>query len=436
MVALSTRLASRAAEPNLALALGALAALGAEAAHRTQGSTAWVLAGGAASALGLLVAWRNQERLRLPAVLALALLLPVAWLALHLALDVAGDKDSSVVFRWQGNGLLHGDYPRSEYPAGAVALFALEAWLGGGSTRAPNALLMAPLNALVVTCVWLTRARFAPWLAALVGLWPLNSFYWQYKFDLAPAALLLVGLLLAHRGRWTLAGVALGLGAAVKWTPAFAVLALAAWLLSSRRVREAAAHAGAAAAAFALVHAPFVVWAPHETLAAYTRQTGRAITPESLWYLLLRPFDLARVRSHISFGAGAPAWADVGATALQAAAVVLVVVVAARARTRAGAVAAAALAPGAFLIGNRIFSPQFVLVLFAGWAFAAALGLRDRREQLAAGAAMALAAVGNAFVYPYALPYYDVTWPLASLVLFTVAVTLTAVLSVRAAQAR
>jgi hypothetical protein len=274
--------------------------------HRTQDSTALVLVGAAASAVALLAAWRWQDRLRLVPVLSLALLVPLAWLALHHALDVMGDKDSSIVFRWQGNGLLRGDYPRSEYPAGAVVLFALEAWLGSNSTRTTNALLMAPLNALVVGCVWLTRAPLAPWLAAFVGLWPLNAFYWQYKFDLAPAALLLLGLLLAYRGRWALGGVALGLGAAVKWTPAFAVLALAAWLLSTRRRREALAHVGAAVAAFVLVHAPFVLAAPDDALAAYSRQSGRAITPESLWYLLLRPLDLAHVRTHISFGAGAP----------------------------------------------------------------------------------------------------------------------------------
>jgi hypothetical protein len=188
-------------------------------------------------------------------------------------------------------------------------------------------------------------------------------------------------------------------------------------------------------AAFVLVHAPFVLAAPDDALAAYSRQSGRAITPESLWYLLLRPLDLAHVRTHISFGAGAPTWADVAATVLQAAAVLLVVVVAARARTRAAAVAAAALAPAVFLIANRIFSPQFVLVLFAAWAFAAALVLRTRREQLAVGAAMALAAAGNAFVYPYALPFYDFTWPIASLVLFTLAVALTVALLARSASA-
>jgi hypothetical protein len=125
-------------DPHVALGAGSLAALGAELAYREQGSTAWLLVGAAAAALALVHAWREQERLRLLPLLALAGALPFAWLLLHLGLDVSGDKDTSVVYRWQGNGLLRGDYPRSEYPLGAVLLFGLEAWLGDGATRTTN----------------------------------------------------------------------------------------------------------------------------------------------------------------------------------------------------------------------------------------------------------------------------------------------------------
>jgi hypothetical protein len=156
------------------------------------------------------------------------------------------------------------------------------------------------------------------------------------------------------------------------------------------------------------VYLPFLAWSPDEVLAAYSRQSGRAITPESVWYLLLRPFDLAHVRTHISFSAGAPGWADASATVLQVLAVLAVVgaAVVSRPRLRA-AVALAGLAPAAFLLTNRIFSPQFVLVLFAA---------------------------GNAFVYPFALPWYDITWPLCSALLFFAGLTLTAWLALRAAR--
>jgi 2-polyprenyl-3-methyl-5-hydroxy-6-metoxy-1,4-benzoquinol methylase len=406
-------------DPHVALAAGSLAALGAELVYRKQGSTAWLLVGAAAAALGLVQAWREQERLRPVPVLALAAALPLAWLLLHLGLDVSGDKDASVVYRWQGNGLLRGDYPRSEYPLGAVLLFALEAWLGGGSTRSANALVMIPFQVALVASIWATRGRYAPWLATFVGLWPANAFYWEFKYDLVPAALLAVGLVLAWRERWALSGIVLGVGTLVKWTPSLAVVAFVVWLVAGRRFREATSHALAAAGAVALVYLPFLVWSPSEVAAAYTRQSGRTITPESVWYLLLRPFDLAHVRTHISFSAGAPRWANVAAVAIQVLALLVVFAAAVRARTslRAATVLAAC-APAVFLLTNRIFSPQFIVVLFAAWGTAAALVVRTRREQLAVGTAMGAAALANTFVYPHALPFYDVVWPLCSAVVF------------------
>ena len=395
-------------DPNLVLAVTAAAIVLLEAGYRTWISDVWLVLEALVAALGLLHAWREQERLRLWPVLAIVGAFQLALFGVHVALDVTGDKDSSVVYRWQGNGLNRGDYPRSEYPVGAVLLFGLEAWLGGGSTRNANALLMAPLAVLASACVWLTRLPYAPWLAALIGLWPANAFFWQYKYDLAPAALLALGLLLALRERWALSGAALAVGALLKWTPGLAAVCLVAWLLASRRGREALAHAAAFVGTVAVVYLPALLLSD-DVLAAYSRQSGRTITPESVWYLLLRPFDLAHVRTHISFSAGAPHWANVGATVLQAALVLLVV-----------------------LLANRIFSPQFVLVAFAAWAVAGAIVLRTRREQLVAGAAMAAAALANMFVYPFALPRYALTWPACSAVLFGVGLALTAWLAIRA----
>ena len=418
-------------DPNLALAAAAAAVVALEAGYRTWTSDVWLVLQAAVAALALLHAWRTQERLRFGPVLVLAAALPLALVGVHWLLDVAGDKDTSVVFRWQGNGLLRGDYPRSEYPLGAVLLFAFEAWIGGATTRWPNALLMVPFSILTTAALWLTRTPFAAWLAAVVALWPANSFFWQYKFDLVPAALLVLGLLLALRGRWAISGAVLAVGTLVKWTPALAFVALLAWLLTSGRARAALGHSAAFVATLLVAYVPFAIWDADKVLAAYSRQSGRSITPESVWYLLLRPFDLAHVRTHISFAAGAPEWADVGATVLQFALVAAVVVVAARARDPRAAAAAAALAPVVFLLTNRIFSPQFMLVAFAGWAFAAALLVRTRVQQLWVGVAMATAALANEFVYPFALPHYDRTWVLCSLVLFSVGLALTAWLLAR-----
>lgn len=419
-------------DPNIVLAVGAVAVVGIEALYRHSLWVPWLLGEALVAGAALGVAWRTQERLRLTPVLAIVVGLQLAFLGVHLAFDVVADKDSAVVFRWQGNMVRAGDYPRSEYPLGAVLLFAFEAFVGGGSTRTANALVMAPLQALSVAAVWLTRLPYAPWLAALVGLWPLNAYFWQYKFDVAPAALLAVGLLFALREQWALSAFALAVGTLLKWSPALAALALVGWLLRRRRGREAAAFAGVFGGLLAVLHVPFVLL-DDDVLAAYERQSGRTITPESVWYLPLRLVGLARVRTHISFSAGAPDWANAAATILQIALVLVLILLAARARRPQAAVALAALAPAAFLLTNRIFSPQFLIVVFISWAIAGALLVRDRREQLVLGTLAAVAATANVFVYPFALPSYDVTWPIASGVLFTVALALTAMLAARAA---
>jgi Glycosyltransferase family 87 len=414
--------------------MGGGVALGAEWGFREWSSNGWLLLQVTAIACALGYAWREQDRLRLPTVLAVAALFQVGYIALHLGLDVAGDLDSRVVFRWQGNAILDGYYPRSEYPPGAVLLFALEALVGGGTTRVSNALLMVPFGLALVAAVWLLRTPFSAWLAAFAALWPMNAFFWEFKYDLVPAALLALGLLLAYRRSWGWSGIILGLGALVKWTPALAAVALVAWLLTRREVANAVRHAAGVAAAILVPLVPLLLWDADAVLAFWDRQSGRPITAESVWYLPLHALGLAEVHGHISFGAGAPDWARPVAVVAQAALVFAAVVFAARAGSIGGAVTAAACTPALFLLSNRIFSPQFAVVLVAAWTVAASLVVRSRREQLGVGALMAVATTANAFVYPYALPHYEWTWQLASATLFACGLALTLWLLVRTRQ--
>lgn len=423
-------------DPHLVLAASVAIVLAAEAGYSTWTSDLWIALEAGAALAGLAYAWREQHRLRLLPLLALALVFHSGWVGLHLGLDVEGDVDSSRVFRRQGDALLEGDYPRSEYPVGAVLLFAFESLVSGGATRTANAILMIPFQLGTVAGIWALRTRWSPWLAALVALWPMNAFYWEFKFDVVPTALLVLGLLFAYRERFVLSGLVLGLGAAVKWTPGLAFLALAVWLVASGRLRAARNQAIAFAAAVALVYVPFLVWSADDVLAAYTRQGGRSITPESIWYLPLHLAGLAKVRTHISFSAGAPGWADALAVVVQVLLVLAALGLAYRVRGSLPAgVAVAAVTPVAFLITNRIFSPQFLVTMAAAWAVAAALLARSAREQAAIGIALAGATFANAFVYPFALPHYDVTWRLCSAALFVLGLAATAWVALRALNA-
>ena len=225
---------------------------------------------------------------------------------MHLARGVDADYDPAVAYARQGNALLDGTYPSSEYPSGAVVLFGFEALIGEGSTRVSHALAMVPFQLSVVAAVWLVGTRSSRWFAAVIALWPLNAFFWEFKFGLVPTTFLVLGLVFASRERWLLAGALLGVGAATKWTPALTVLALVLWLLGSKRWRPAAAHAAGAAAAFLVVNIPFLVWSAREVHGA-------------------------------------------------------------------AAIATAGMVPVVFLTFNRVFSPQFLVLIAAAWAVAGSL---------------------------------------------------------------
>jgi hypothetical protein len=425
---------TRIREPHLVLACSAVVVLLAEYAAVERGSAAWILVGAVASLAAFVVAWRLQDRLRLAPLLVMSLAFELAWIGLHLHLGVHS-VDSSVLYRRWGNSLLDGHYPDAQYPPGAVLLFALDALLGGGPTRTAHAFVMIPFQLVTVAAVWALRTRWTPWFAALVALWPMNAFSWEFRFDLVPTALLALGLLFAFRERWLLSGALLGLGAAVKWTPGLAMAALVVWLLADRRWRTAGAHLMGFVSVFALLHIPFLLWSPSETLHSYRYFSSQGLTGESLWYLLLAPFGSASVSRHeFWLPADVPGWTN-AATVIAQVLVLLALGFAAwqaRASLRAG-VAIAAMAPVVFLLVNRVFSPQYLVLMLAAWTIAGALLVESRKEQLALGFAIMAATTANALVYPYTLQQFGF-WRLASATLFVISLATSVWLAVRAVQ--
>jgi hypothetical protein len=428
----ASAITERLREPHLALAASAAIVLIAEYASVERRSAAWILVGAFASLTAFFVAWRLQDRLRLAPLLVMSLAFQLAWIGLHLHLGVHS-VDSSVLYRLWGNALVDGHYPDAQYPPAAVLLFAFDALLGGGPTRTAHAFVMIPFELVTVGAVWALRARWSPWFAALVALWPMNAFSWEFRFDLLPTALLALGLLFAFRQRWLVSGLLLGLGAAAKWTPALAVAVLVVWLVANRRWRTAVVHGASSLAVFALLHIPFLVWSPSETVYAYRYFGGQGLTGESLWYLLLAPFGWADVSlREFWLPADVPPWANSATVAVQLLVLAALGVAAWRARAslRAG-VAIAAVTPAVFLLVNRVFSPQYLVLMLVAWAIAGALLVESRREQLALGLAIMAATTANALVYPYTLFQFGL-WRLASAALFVIALAISLWLSWRA----
>ena len=216
----------------------------------------------------------------------------------------------------------------------------------------------------------------------------------------------------------------------MKWTPFFASVVLVVWLSASRRPRDAGRHAAAFVTAWLVVNLPFLVWAPHEWSVAYRLQSSRAITNESIWYFPLRLLGKTSGNGPIPAPAGAPHWADAAAVDVQTLLLAAVVALAVRARGHLdAALAAAALAPAVFLLTSKVFSPQYMLVLIAGWAVAGALVVKPAREQLALGLLVAAASTANLFVYPYGPPWQLVSWRPLSAATYAAAIGATLLLA-------
>lgn len=371
-------------------------------------SPIWPLIQASVAACALVIAWRHQERLRLPLILALTAAFQVGWLGLHVLRGVNYPVDSGGVYPVEGKALLDGHYPASEYPPGAVLLFAFDVLLAGGrasGVRVSHALVMVPFQLAIVAGIWALRTPRAAWFAAAAALWPLDAFYWEFEYDLAPAAALVLGLLAAFRGRWALAGAVLGIGAALKWTPGLAALGIVVWLISSGWIRRALGCALSFICAFAVVNLPFLLLWPSEFFASYRLQGGRGITAESFWYLPLRVLGLVEAQA-VYAPAAVPSWAGPLAIGVQLAAVASLFAALVRFRgERIAAIATAAVAPGVFLLTNRVFSPQFVVLLVAAWAVAGALVARGARDVVTLAALVAGATTANVVVYPVQAPH-------------------------------
>lgn len=396
-------------------------------------SAGWLLGECALAALMLLLVWQRQADLRLAPLLVVTCGFHLALVALHLHLGIGGDVDVREVYRDQGNALLDGSYPRSDYPPGAVVLFGIDALLGGGPTRAAHAFAMIPFSLLAVAAIWSLRTEASAWFASVFALLPGELYFWEYRFDLVPAALLGVGLVLFRRGRLRPAAAVLAVGTWVKWLPALAAGALWLWLAGSRsRASGALLFAIMFAGALALLQLPFLVWSPHEVLAAYTGQGGRGITAESLPYIPLRALGQAHLAESGYFWDESihPGWADALAVLVQGVAVLSAAALAAKLGRRDRAIAVAGLVPTVFMLTNRIFSPQFTVPIVVTWLVAGALLCRTRREQLAVGALVMVATTANALVYPARIEL----WLAASAGFFIVAIALTAGLIAAAAR--
>lgn len=217
---------------------------------------------------------------------------------------------------------------------------------------------------VVVWAVLMLRPE-RPWDAALVALSPLALVHVFTNFDALAVAFATGALLALRRDRPGWAGVLIGLGAAAKLYPALLLLPilLVGWRRrSTGGVRRAAWTTGAAIAAWAAVNLPVALAWPRGWSEFFRLNQERPADPDSIWFSLswftgwagfdgqLADGALPTVLNTVTFVLMALAFAAIGLLALRA--------------PRPPAVAELGfLMVAAFLLINKVWSPQYSLWL-------------------------------------------------------------------------
>ena len=208
------------------------------------------------------------------------------------------------------------------------------------------------LGALLLVAVWaqVRTVTGRPWDAMMLAASPCVAAAALINWDLLVVALTALGCMFWARRRPGWAGVMLGLGMAAKLYPGFLLGPLLLLCLRARRMPEFGQLFATFVISWAVVNLPVLVLAPQAWLSFWTFNSDRGGDLGSLWYVL----SLA--------GYPVPELNKVAAALFVAgcSAVGLLILLAPR-RPRFGAVAFLVVA--AFLMTNKVYSPQYVLWL-------------------------------------------------------------------------
>lgn len=283
---------------------------------------------------------------------------------------------SDIPLLYGGRGLAEGNtpyldtggYPVLEYPVGTgyfieierLITVALGAPTGLGLTQPQieeasliffyvNVVLLAALFLVTVWAVTRTVAH-RPWDAMMLAASPCVALTALINWDLLPVALTALACMFWSRRQPGAAGIMLGLGMAVKLYPVLLLGPLLLLCLRGRKMPEFGTTAAAFVVTWGLTNLPILLLAPKEWLNFWTFNSDRGGDFGSIWYVLSlaghEVGNLNMVNAAIFIGA--------------CLAIGLLIMFAPR-RPRFGSVAFLVVA--AFLMTNKVYSPQYVLWL-------------------------------------------------------------------------
>ncbi|MEX0169076.1 glycosyltransferase family 87 protein [Streptomyces sp. LMG1-1-1.1] len=256
---------------------------------------------------------------------------------------------------------LSGDIPFLEYPVLTGLLMEVAAWLtpGGGSAaeneRAywlANAGLLMACAAVLAVCVTRTH-RLRPWDGLLVALAPSIALTATINWDILAVALTAAAVMMWSRGRPLGFGILLGLATAAKFYPILLLLPLLLLCARAGKWREYGTAVLGACGAWLVVNLPVMLLAPEGWKQFYLFSRDRNVDFGSVWLLVSQ-----RAGTTIT-----PERANLYALLLMVLAAAGLAYLAFTAPRRPRFAQLAFLIVAAFVLVNKVYSPQYVLWL-------------------------------------------------------------------------
>ncbi|MGW8950516.1 glycosyltransferase family 87 protein [Streptomyces sp. NPDC055709] len=256
---------------------------------------------------------------------------------------------------------LSGDMEYLEYPVLTGLFMQVAAWLtpGDGSLQhreqiywMVNAGMLMICTAIIAVCVARTHRR-RPWDALLVALAPAFALTATINWDLLAIALTAAAMLMWSRGRALAFGILIGLATAAKLYPVLLLGPLLVLCWRAGRYREYGAAFLGAAASWLIVNLPVMLLAPEGWKKFYTFSQERQVDFGSFWLIITQ-----RTGESIEVDT-----VNTYATLLMLLSCAGIAALALTAPRRPRFAQLAFLVVAAFILTNKVYSPQYVLWL-------------------------------------------------------------------------
>ncbi|MGW1883490.1 glycosyltransferase family 87 protein [Streptomyces sp. NPDC001970] len=257
---------------------------------------------------------------------------------------------------------LGGDMEYLEYPVLTGLFMQVAAWLtlpfdGSVQQREQmywmvNAGMLLVCAAVIAVCVTRTHRR-RPWDALLVALAPAFALTATINWDLLAVALTAAAMLMWSRGRSLAFGILIGLATAAKLYPVLLLGPLLVLCWRAGKYREYGAALLGTAGAWLVVNLPVMLLAPEGWKKFYTFSQERQVDFGSFWLIITQrtgeQMDVDAVNTY--------------ATLLMILACAGIAALALTAPRRPRFAQLAFLVVAAFILTNKVYSPQYVLWL-------------------------------------------------------------------------